>query len=534
MRLILSLLAGLALAAPLASQASPDPSPRAGAWWGDIKVLADDKMEGRLTGSPGYERAAAYVEQRFRAEGLTPAGDQGGYRQTVDFIAQTVDQAASHAALTRGGAPLLLHPGEDLLFGAGGGPAPARIAAPLVFIGYGLHLPEQGHDDFRGVDLRGKIAVVISGGPADIAGPVKATARAERAHLLAKLGAVGLIALTTPKQVEIPWARQRLLAAQPGMYLADTALRDTPDGFLDARVDPAMAEGLFDGSGHSFAEVSALADASGAVPTFALARGMEAQVVATRAPVSSPNLVAKLEGGDPKLKAEYVAVSAHLDHLGIGAPINGDRIYNGAMDDASGVATVLDIAHELETAPHRPRRSVLFLIFTGEEKGLLGSDYFAHRPTVPKGSVVADLNFDMPLPLWPLKLVLAQGADDSTLGADARAAAADMSLSLTPDALPDRNSFIRTDQFSFVRQGTPSLAFKFGFVKGTPQFDIEHQWRATRYHAPSDDVNQPGVLPNEAVKLDTFVANIARRAADAPERPQWLPTSLFRLYPVKD
>ena len=530
MRLILPLLAGLTLAAPSASLASP----RADAWWGDIKVLADDRMEGRLTGSPGYDRAAAYVEQRFRAEGLAPAGEHGGYRQTVDFIAQTIDQTASHAVLTGGGAPVALHPGEDLLFGAGGGPAPATIDAPLVFIGYGLHLPGQGHDDLKGVDLRGKIAVVISGGPSDIPGPVKAAARADRERQLAKLGAVGLISLTTPKQVEIPWARQRLLSGQLGMYLADATLRDTPEGFLNARIDPAAAEHLFDGSGHSFAALSALADASEAVPGFALARGLRAEVVAARAPVSSPNLVAKLEGRDPKLKSEYIAVSAHLDHLGIGAPINGDRIYNGAMDDASGVASVLDIAHEMKTSSHRPRRSVLFLVFTGEEKGLLGSDFFAHRPTVPKGSVAADLNFDMPLPLWPLKLVLAQGADDSTLGEDARAAAADFGLSLTPDPLPDRNSFIRTDQFSFVRQGTPSLAFKFGFVKGTPEFDIEHQWRATRYHAPSDDVDQPGVLTEEAVKLDAYVADIARRAADAPAKPEWLQTSIFRQYPVED
>jgi len=530
MRPIPTLLAALAILTPMAASASP----RADAWWADIKVLADDNMEGRLTGSPGYERAAAYVEQRFRAEGLAPAGEHGGYRQRVDFISQTVDQAASRALLTGGPAPTPMQPGETILFSAGGGPAPAKIAAPLVFIGYGLHLPAQGHDDFKGVDLRGKIAVVISGGPADIAGPVKSVARFDRARLLAKAGAVGLISVTTPKQIEIPWARQKLLSGQPGMFLADAALRDTPNGFLSAGVDPAAAERLFEGSGHSFAELAALADASAPVPTFPLARELEAEVSATRTAVSSPNLIAKLEGRDPTLKAQYVAVSAHLDHLGIGAPINGDRIYNGAMDDASGVASVLDIAHELKNAGARPRRSVLFVIVCGEEKGLLGSHYFALRPTVPKGSVVADLNFDMPLPLWPLKLVLAQGADDSTLGDDARAAAADMGLALTPDPLPDRNSFIRTDQFSFVRQGVPSLAFKFGFTRNSPEFDIEHQWRATRYHAPSDDVNQPGVLKEEAVKLDAYVADLMRRAANRTAKPAWLSTSIFRNYPAGD
>ena len=344
---------------------------------------------------------------------------------------------------------------------------------------------------------------------------------------------MGIVTLTTPKQVEIPWARQKLLGGQPGMYLADAALRDTPDGFLTASVDPAASQRLFEGSSHSFAELSALADASAPVPRFALARGLSVEVAATRAPVSSPNLIAKLEGSDPTLRGQYVAVSAHLDHLGVGAPINGDRIYNGAMDDASGVASVLDIAHQLTTRKAPLRRSVLFVIVTAEEKGLLGSHYLAARPTTPPGSVVADLNFDMPLPLWPLKSVIVQGADESTLGADARAVAAASGLVVAPDPLPDRNSFIRTDQFSFVRQGVPSLAFKFGFAKGAPEFQIEHDWRATRYHAPSDDVQQPGVMKEEAIKLDAYVANLLVRIANEAQRPSWKETSIFRRYAVR-
>jgi Zn-dependent M28 family amino/carboxypeptidase len=236
--------------------------------------------------------------------------------------------------------------------------------------------------------------------------------------------------------------------------------------------------------------------------------------------------VARLDGGDPKLKQQYVVVSAHLDHLGIGEPINGDRIYNGAMDDASGVAAVLDIAHRLKQGP-RPRRSILFVLFTAEEKGLLGSHYFAVHPTVPKQSIVADMNFDMPLPLWPLKSVYLPGETESTLGADARAIGAEQGIAVVPDPLPDRNVFIRADQYSFVREGIPSLFFKFGFAKDTPEFAIEHDWRANRYHAPSDDLDQP-ILKEEAVKLDAFVAALAKRVADADARPAWLPGSIFR------
>ena len=222
-------------------------------------------------------------------------------------------------------------------------------------------------------------------------------------------------------------------------------------------------------------------------------------------------------------------LSAHLDHLGVGAPIAGDRIYNGAMDDASGVASLLDIAERLK-AGSRPKRSILFLIVTAEEKGLLGSHYFAMRPTVAKAAIVADLNFDMPLPLWPLQSVLVQGEGESTLGGPARAVAAAQGLRLVPDPLPDRNSFTRTDQYSFVRAGVPALAFKFGFEKGTPAFQIEHDWRATRYHSPSDDMAQPGVLKEEAIKLDDYVAALARAIADDPARPTWLETSVFRRF----
>jgi Zn-dependent M28 family amino/carboxypeptidase len=504
-----------ALAADAASQ-----------WWADVSALADDGMEGRLTGSAGYDRAAQYVIGRLKDEGLKPASVKG-YLQPVALQQQLVDQEASHATLSAAdGGATLLKVGEQMLITAGGGPRPARVDAPLVFIGYGLHLPKHGHDDFSGLDIKGKIVVVLSGGPANLSGALKSNARFERNAELSRRGAVGVITLTTPKQVEIPWERQKSLVRGPGMYLADAKLRDTGKPFFTATFDPTQSEILFKGSGHSFAELAALADDSNPVPRFDLAFRLKAEISATRSKLNSPNIAATLAGSDPRLKSQYVAISAHLDHLGIGAPVKGDKIYNGAMDDASGVATVLDIAHRLSKGP-APRRSILFLLFTAEEKGLLGSSYYARRPTVAKGSIVADLNFDMPLPLWPLKTVYAPGQEESTLGADARAVASQQGLEMVPDPLPDRNVFIRTDQFSFVREGIPALVFKFGFAKNTPEFDIEHDWRASRYHAPSDDLKQP-MLKEEAVKLDTLVAVLAKRIADADTPPSWLPDSIFR------
>ncbi len=525
-------LAMLSLATPGRADTQAIPaqtmSPAAVQWWADISAIAADSNEGRLTGSVGYLRAADYVISRFKAEGLKPAG-VSGYLQPVAFEQQVVDQAASRATLIGSdGTTTALQVGTDALISAGGARRPAQVNATLVFVGYGLHLPNAGYDDFAGLDLKGKIAVVISGGPANLSAAVKSSARSERARLLGKLGAVGQIALTTPRQIEIPWSRQKLLAGQTGVYLADPKLRDAPDDLFSASIDPDKAEMLFKGSGHTYAELCALADASQNVPTFALPMRLSASVAARHDGITSPNLIAKLDGSDPALAGQYLVISAHLDHLGIGAPINGHAIYNGAMDDASGVASVLDIAHRLASARTRPRRSVLFVIVTAEEKGLLGSHYYAVHPTVPNGSVIADFNFDMPLPLWPLKSVIAIGEGESTLGADARAVAAKQGLTLVPDPLPDRNSFTRTDLFSFVREGVPALAFKFGFARETPEFQIEHDWRTNRYHAPADDLQQSGIFRDEAVKLDDFVAALARRVADAPARPTWLSTSIFK------
>lgn len=520
----------LALSAAMTPAVAASRAERAQRWWNDIGVIAADDMEGRLTGSPGYLRAAAYVESRLKAIGLAPAGEGGGYRQTVRFQQQTIDAAGSTAALIgTDGSTTPLKVGEDILVSAGGAPRPPSTDAPLVFIGYGLHLPEQGHDDFAGVDLKGKIAVVISGGPANLPGPVKASNRSQRAAFLREAGAVGMISLTTPRQTEIPWARLTLLSSQSGMYLDDPALRETPDGLYAASLNPALADRLFAGSGHGFAELAALADSSAPVPSFDLKVRLKATVAARYETLESPNLVAKLEGSDSVLRNEYVALSAHLDHLGVGAPIAGDPVYNGAMDDGSGVAALLDMAEVLR-AGARPKRSLLFVFVTAEEKGLLGSHHFARRPTVPAGAVVADLNLDMPLPLWPLTSVLVQGEAESSLGVAARTVAARQGLRLVPDPLPDRNSFVRTDQYSFVKAGIPALAFKFGFEPGTEAFRIEHDWRANRYHSPSDDLAQPGVLKEEMIKLDDYVAAIALEVANDPKRPEWNPTSVFRRF----
>jgi hypothetical protein len=525
----LSLLALPLLLAACATTQAPTQAERAERWWGDVATLADDKMEGRLTGTPGYQRAADYVVAQARAIGLQPAGDEGTYFQRIAFEEQFVDHAKSAVSLVAGGKETMLAVPGDVTVGRGGGRVPATINAPLVFVGYGLSIPEAGHDDFAGVDLNGKIAVVISGGPENISGALKAHARRDRTRILAERGAVGVLSLTTLKAVETPWSRATAQVGQGGMYFADAELRDVKTPFVSLSFNPETTQKLFAAADVTFAALSAAADASRPLPRVDFKTALRGSFSATQRPVMSSNVVARLPGGDPALRDEHVVFSAHLDHLGVSSPINGDGLYNGAMDNAAGVAGLLDIARSYRARGTRPKRSMLFVFVTAEEKGLLGSRYFALRPTVNKRSMVANLNFDMALPIFPLKSVIALGAEESSLGAMAAEVGRSQGLPLVADPWPDRNSFVRSDQYSFIREGVPALAFKFGFAKDTPEAEIEKTWRSTRYHAPSDDLSQP-VEKLDAVRLHDFVAELGWRVANAPERPTWGSQSFFRRF----
>jgi Zn-dependent M28 family amino/carboxypeptidase len=527
MRLFL-LLPLLSLSACVTMPQPASEAERAERWWNDVAALADDAMEGRLTGTPGYQRSADYVVAQAREIGLQPAGSEGFF-QPVAFEEQFVDHARSSASLVAGGRETRLDVPGDLLVGRGGGRVPERIDAPLVFVGYGLHIPEAGHDDFAGVDLKGKIAVVVSGGPETISGALKAHARRDRTRVLAERGAVGVLSLTTLKAVETPWSRSVAQAGQGGMYFAEATLRDVKTPFLSLSLNPETSQKLFAAGNTSFAALSAAADASRALPKVQLNASLRGSFAASQRQVVSSNVVARLPGSDPKLRDEHVVFSAHLDHLGVSSPIDGDGLYNGAMDNAAGVAGLLDIARSYKARGQRPKRSMLFVFVTAEEKGLLGSRYFALRPTVARRSMVANLNFDMALPIFPLKSVIALGAEESSLGAVAAAVGEAQGLPLVPDPFPDRNSFVRSDQYSFIREGVPALAFKFGFAKGSPEAEIERQWRSTRYHAPSDDLSQP-VEKLDAVRLHDFVAELGWRVANAPQRPSWGDRSFFRRF----
>src|SRR6266849_5573997 len=438
-------------------------------WWAHVQFLADDKLEGRDTGSAGFEKAATYVTEQFRKIGLKPAGEKG-YAQSVEFNVMQIDENGSSIELVRDGKSTPVKLGDEAFFGLVHSELPATAEAAAVFVGYGLTVPELNYDDFAGQEVRGKMAVYVKGGPKTMSTEIKAHYQSgdERRKALQKAGAVGVAEIPNPRATEVPWSRTSASRLQPDMELSDKAAGKQSDLQVALAINPAYADALFAGS-------------------------------------------------------------AHMDHLGIGAPVNGDKIYNGAMDDASGIASLLEIARGIKESGAKPKRSILFLAVTGEEKGLLGSRYFAEHPTAERKNIVADLNMDMYLPLFPLKYLEVQGLNESTLGEDIRAVCAEAGVQVQADKQPDHNRFIRSDQYSFIRKGVPALAFKFGWVPGTPEEKKFNDWYKERYHGPADDLSQP-VNQVGAAQFDSILETLTLRVADAPSRPEWKKDSFFRRY----
>jgi len=495
-------------------------------WWSHVQFLADDSLEGRDTGSPGYEKAAIYIAEQFRAAGLEPAGVDG-YRQPIEFKVVKIDESRCSLDLLRDGKAQPVKLGDDAVLEVSSGAA-EKVEAGAVFVGYGLTVPESHHDDLAGQDVKGKIVVFVTGGPADMAGPVKAHYQSgeERRKALLKAGAVGDIVIPNPRSAEVPWSRTAAARFQPRMELSDPGQGVPPPLPVTIEFNPSQAEILFAGSGHTFQEILAAINGDKPLPHFPLAVTVRARVGMPHSEVKSENIVGVLPGSDPQLKKEYVVISAHLDHLGIGEPVHGDRIYNGAMDDASGDASLIEIARAMKGA--KVKRSILFLSVTGEEKGELGSQYFAAHPTV-SGPIVADINMDMYLPLFPLKYLEVQGLDESTLGDDVRVVGEAAGVQIQADKEPEHNRFIRSDQYSFIKKGVPSLAFKFGWLKGTPEEKTFRAWYADRYHGPADDLSQP-VDRAAAAQFNAILEKLALRVADSDQRPEWKANSFFRRF----
>jgi hypothetical protein len=520
--------AGLLLAALVALSSCGSEIPAESQWMSHVRTLADDHLQGRGATTAGFREASNYVARELKRYQVEPWGDSGSYFQRVPFRTRTIDEARSSLSLLEGRRRTPIRLGVDAV--ASMKCEPLDVAdVPLVFAGYGLQIPDAGYDDLRGLDLRGSVVVYMTGSPKGVRAPLVSDAsyRGQRWKVYRRAGAVGMIEIRRPKR--------------PGGWEQMTASRREPALMLDGRRfdefagmsvflvwNGAHAERLFQGTKHRFETIAKEAEAGSRPPRFPLPGRLRARIASTTAPAECRNVVGVIHGSDRSLRDQYVVLSAHLDHLGIGLPVDGDSIYNGAMDNASGCATLLEIARMIQRSGHAPKRSILFLFTTAEEAGLWGGTYFATRPTVPPRRIVADLNIDMFLPIQPIRGITAYGIDESDLGDVVRQVAKSESLAVVPDPHPAENYFIRSDQYPFIRRGVPALMIDAGPVDSASA-KAEADWNEAHYHQPSDDAAQTIDL-GAVARYDRFVLELTRRVADAPRKPRWKDASSFRRY----
>jgi Zn-dependent M28 family amino/carboxypeptidase len=492
-----------------------------------MSVLASDSFEGRQPGTRGFAKASAYVQQKLKAMGLKPGAGNGSYVQPLLFKKALVTAAGSAFTLGEGATAQHLVAGQDFLpYPYFYGPTSA-VSASLVFVGYGIYAPELHYDDYGGTDVKEKIVVFLGQAPAIFPSNERAyfSSSATKYAEAAKRGAVGVISLS-PAVNPALWEAAGKRLGQGAYHWAELNGKLQPDfpGLkVAAALNPSLNEKLFAASGHDWQSVLDKAK-SGEPQSFPLNEKASLQVTTSFSDVQTSNLVGLIPGSDPQLKNQYVVYTAHLDHFGIGAPVRGDSIYNGAHDNASGVALLLEIARSFRSLPTAPKRSVLITIVTGEEYGLLGSDYFIHHPTVPKKDIVANMSLDMPFFFHPVLDIVPYGALHSSLSRQVEAAAGYMRLGIGPDPFPEQVVFIRSDHYSFIRQGIPSLFIKSGFkTVSTDTVDRSHSdvdWRRTTYHTPQDDMSQAFDFEAGAthVRLNFLIGLLL---CEDPARPAW-------------
>lgn len=490
-----------------------------------MRYLSDDKLAGRRPGTPGFELAAQYVESQFKTLGFKPAGQRGTFRQAVPLRKAQVREEASTMALIQNGRDQQLTYGKNFILSLNFGQATSEVSAPVVFVGFGVSAPELGYDDYAGIDVRGKIVACFNGAPATFPSNQRAYTGSAKQEIAAARGAVGLITFSLPTDV-----RARIESNAPrnrqAIYRWTDPKGQTQRTFPQLRVIASLgdstARSLFANSTKSFEEARLAANKS-QPQAFPLNLSVRARTQTDlNDGLIGENIVGMLPGSDPKLRNEYVVYVSHLDHLGVGRVVKGDSINNGAHDNASGVSINLEAARLFASLPKKPRRSIVFVAVTGEEMGLLGSDYFASNPTIPKASIVANLCLDMPFFFHPLLDIVPYGSEHSSMKGAVDAAAQFVGVKIAKDPIPEQAVFMRSDHFSFVRQGILAIYIKSGSTTGDDRdgTKLNLDWRATVYHTPQDDMNQPFDW-NAAARHVQLQFLIGYLTAQSDSRPVW-------------
>lgn len=495
-----------------------------------IVYLADDALRGRAPGTEGYRMAVDYVMQEFKKMGVLPAGDNGSYTQKFNLRKSLLEPASVKLMMSdnSGNTDSVLR--NDLILS----PHPLKTSvsienAPLVFAGYGVDIPGK-HSDYQNLDVKGKIVVVLRTTPEGLS----STYAAHFANVGYKMalarskGAVGLI-VAPPAPAALPPSTGTLsnamnpdkTQAYGSRYIGDL------DVFISA--SHHFVRSLFMNSGKNLTEVITALKA-GKSQSFDMGKKLSVQFKTKHTDIETWNVVGLIPGNDPTLKNEYVVHTAHLDHVGIGRAVNGDSIYNGAHDNASGVASLLEIARLYKKSGVKPKRSILITMVSAEESGLLGSAYFASNPTIPKTAIVANVNTDMPTIIAPLLSIVPLGSTHSTMLKHVKFAANTLKLDIEDDPEPEQNFFVRSDQYSFVREHIPAVNCKYGSKSNIPGFDLQEfikQWRAKYYHKPQDQLEGGIFLYSAAQTYIQLNFLISYSVSMDKERPKWNNGELF-------
>jgi peptidase M28-like protein len=502
-----------------------------------IRFLADSLLQGRAPGTPGYDIAARYVATELEGMGLRP-GVSGNWYQPVPLQKAVTDATASSLVLTVNGKEQKLVDAKDYVLSTwfaspveknGRSTAESDVSAPVVFVGFGVTAPDQHYDDYAGIDVHGKIVAAIFGAPSAFPSTERAyysdgTIKAKNAVAHGAIGALGISLPEDWKRFPWDWIVPQVQMGEMH-WLGKNGMPH--DFFPELRGGGFFSEQgakiIFTGAPKTLDEVFATARAS-KPQAFALPVSAHIHTVAAQSVIQSPNIIAELKGSDPALRDQYVVYTAHVDHLGICPAIQGDNVCHGALDNASGTATLLEIARAFTSLPQPPRRSILFVFVTGEEMGLLGSDYFAHFPTVPLQSIVANVNIDgAPGAYFPMKDVVALGGEHSSLGDEVATAAKVMDYDVSPDPMPEEVGFIRSDQYSFVLQGVPAVDVEDGVKSTDPKInglEVIKKWLVTRYHTPLDNMEQP-IDFESAAKGAVMNFLVGYQVAQHDGAPQW-------------
>ncbi len=490
-----------------------------------VRFLSSDLLEGRGVGVRGGDLATEYLAAQFALAGLKPFGDQGTFFQAVPLVGVTTDASAARLEVIRGGDRVSLRWQEDFIGTGQRQQTDESFEAEAIFVGHGITAPEYDWDDYRGLDVRGKVVVLFTNEP-ESADPKFFGGRAltyygrwtYKFEQAARQGAIACLIIHTTPTAGYGWSVVR------GMSKEDPQVQRTGPGGLAMAgwVTKAAAERLLAATGKTVDQLVTAAGQRGFQP-FPLPVRIGGKLPSRIRPVSTRNVIGMVEGSDPKLKSEAVLFTAHWDHLGVGIAVNGDPIYNGAVDNATGCAILLEIAQAWAQLPQKPRRSAIFLSVTAEESGLRGSEYYGTHPAIPIGRHAVNLNFDGYYPFGRTKDVVLTGADRTTLWPIVREVARRFQLEITPESRPEQGFYYRSDHFSLARVGVPAFSISMGtqLRSGADGDEYFLKYNAQSYHQPSDEIRADWDFSGME-EIARFGMVLGLEAANVDRLPTWL------------